>query len=460
MPTCRSGDFARPGRSVRKILLPLLGLSTAIYAQIVTLPSPQTGTVDGDVTDTVLHDPISGARVKLQAGERVLFTRCDATGRFQFQEVPLGDYAVSADQPGYLAASQLVRARLSADRTRIEVHLSLRPAAVIAGKVTDSAGVPMEGVAIDLLTLPMPPSRTVPGTRHLVAVASASTNDLGEYRFARLSPGSYYLIAHPRPHFDDTDETERITYYPRALHAASAKPVAVAVGQELPNIDIQLIRQAGVRISGRVVQPADAPRSRPFLVNTDVFARLQDASQPDDARLPVSVVNGAFELQNFLPGQYVVEAVTRDQADFGHPRILLAGYRTVEVGEKDIDGVEIAMKPPFDIQGAVVFDEHCPAVPVSIRAEVSSRFATMPPPVTSAASGEFTLPSLIPGRYKLAIRPQPAVTTANFQYSVASAKLGEREISQNGFELTGQPAGVLHIFMACSAKPAPREVVR
>ncbi len=136
-PVAKTGDAARPGRSVRRILLPLLGLSTAIYAQIVTLPSPQTGTVDGDVTENVLHDPISRARVKLRAGERMFFTRCDATGRFQFQQVPLGDYAVSADQPGYLAAGQPVSARLSADRTRIDVHLSLQPAAVIAGKVTD-----------------------------------------------------------------------------------------------------------------------------------------------------------------------------------------------------------------------------------------------------------------------------------------------------------------------------------
>ncbi len=50
----------------------------------------------------------------------------------------------------------------------------------------------------------------------MVAAASTSTNDLGEYRFARLSPGSYYLIAHPRPHRDDTDQTERVTYYPGA----------------------------------------------------------------------------------------------------------------------------------------------------------------------------------------------------------------------------------------------------
>ncbi len=228
----------------------------------------------------------------------------------------------------------------------------------------------------------------------------------------------------------------------------------------MPNVDIQFIRQAGVRISGRVVQPAEGPRPRSFLVNTDVFARPQDASQADNARLPVPVANGAFELRNFLLGQYILEAVTRDQADFGHPRTLLAGYRTVEVRGQDVDRVEIAMKPPFDIQGAVVFDKDCPAVPVSILAEVSSRFASMAPPVTSSASGAFTLPSLIPGEYKLNISPQPSGTAANYRYSVASAKLGDREVFQNGFELAGQPAGALRISIACSETPAPREVVR
>jgi len=175
--------------------------------------------------------------------------------------------------------------------------------------------------------------------------------------------------------------------------------------------------------------------------------------------LPVYAADGAFELKNFLPGQYVVEAVTSDDTDFGHSRILLGGQRTVEVRDKDIGGVEIAMRPPLDIQGAVVFGENCPAVPVSIQPQPFSRIDNIARQTASAATRTFTLGSLIPGHYTLAITPEPR-TTPGYRYSVASATLGGRDILQNGFELTGQPAGVLRISITCGAQPAARGVVR
>lgn len=352
----------------------LLGLCAVPFAQT---PSPA-GTVEGDVTDIVAHKPIPRARVKLQAGERILFTRCDENGRFQLAEVAMGSYTVVADQPGYSPAGQPPsHARLSPDKTRAEVHVLLQPYAVISGRVVDSAGVPVEGAFVELLELrPIDPnrrpglalaaSRAVLGDRELVVAYGIRTNDLGQYRFARRPAGSYYLCAHPATYSASRDETERATYYPRTLRAADAKPVAVAAGQEVVNTDIQLIRQAGVRVSGRVIQPADSPKPRSILVRSTMFVTPSDSPLLGGGLTPGFDEKGAFDLKGILPGRYVIEAATSDQTDFGNPRTLLAGRRTIEVGDKDVDGVEIAMQPPFDIHGAVVFGENCPAVPVSI----------------------------------------------------------------------------------------------
>ena len=115
------------------------------------------------------------------------------------------------------------------------------------------------------------------------------------------------------------------------------------------------------------------------------------------------------------------------------------------------------MQPPVDIRGTVVFEENCPAVPVSVVTETSSRLASVPRQVVT---GAFTLPSLVPGKYTLTIRPQPSGAAANCRYSVDSAKLGEHEILQAGFEIAGQPAGALRIAVACTVQSRSREVVR
>lgn len=450
--------------------LSLLGFCAVLSAQTPAPAPPQTGAIEGDVTDSLTHKPLAGARVKLQAGERVLFTRCGANGRFQFPELPSGNYQVTPDQPGYAAFSQTVRAAYSIiSGTPTQVHFSLKPYAAVSGRIVDSAGVPMEGVIVELLrfrsidpeqgVLSAEGRRAIVGNREMVVAAGARTNDLGEYRFARHSAGTYFVGAQPAANREDTDETERITYYRRALRGESASPIAVADGQEVSGIDIQLIRQAGVRISGRAVPPAESPKGRSIMVSTNVVAWRQDSPREREAMLPVFAAGGAFELKNFLPGQYVVEAVTTDQTDFGHPRIMMGGRRTVAVQDKDVDGVEIAMLPPVDIQGAVVFGENCPAVPVSIQPAPFSRIDFIARQIAGAATGTFTLGSLIPGKYTLLVTPDPRTVAGN-RYSVASAKLGGREVLQTGFEIAGQPPGALRIAITCSAQPGARGVVR
>lgn len=448
----------------------MLGFCAVLFAQTPSPTPPQTGAIEGDVTDILTHKPLAGARVKLQAGDLLLFTRCDANGRFQFPEIPAGNYLVAPDQPGYLAFGQTVRAAYSIiSGTPTQVHFPLKPYAVVSGRVTDSAGVPMQGASVELLRLraidpehgdlPTVGRRAIVGNREMVVADGAVTNDLGEYRFARRSAGSYYVGARPAGHRDDGDETERLTYYPRVLRAESARAIAVSDGQQVSGIDIQLIRQAGVRISGRAVPPADSPKGRSAMVSTYVVAWRQDAPQEEEAMLPSYAVEGAFELKNFLPGQYVVEAVATDQTDLGHPRILAGGRRTVEVRDKNVGGVEIAMLPPVEIQGSVVFAANCPAVPVAIQPAPFSRIDRIARQIAGAATPTFTLSSLIPGHYMLIVSPEPRTVAGN-RYSVASVRLGGREVLQSGFEIAGQPPGAMRIAITCSGQIEAGRVAR
>src|ERR1035438_2705589 len=104
-----------------KRVFPLLGLCAVL--------SGQTGTVEGDVTGGGAKKPIAGARIRLQDGERLLFTRSDENGHFQFLEVSFGSHAMAAQRLGCIPISEGAGTRtatswatLSPDHSRAEVH--------------------------------------------------------------------------------------------------------------------------------------------------------------------------------------------------------------------------------------------------------------------------------------------------------------------------------------------------
>lgn len=462
-------------RTMRAFLL--LGLCAVLFAQAPSPTLPRNGAVEGGVADSVTRKPIAGARVKLQSGGRSLFARCDASGHFQFPEVPLGEYVAAADQPGYMPVGETFGVRLVPDKPRATVNVLLQPYGIVSGRLTDSAGAPLGIAYLQLLVLrtidpkrkdpyPLGPPKATLGDREMVAIRNASTNDLGEYRFAMLAPGNYYLCYYGPTDQSYSDPAERPTFYPQVLRAESARPVAVSAGQEVPHIDIQAIRQRALTVSGRYVPFLKSPRYRGVRTTTIV---AWPADAPGQQMQPGSFHEGYFALGNFLPGAYAIEAVTVD--DDGSGRLLLAGRRTVEVPNGDIDGVEISMQPPVSIDGAVVFAANCPAVPVSIAPKFDTAVASInglvrsenlapgEPQVTAPPRGTFTLPKLIPARYKLDIRPQPPQTAANRRYSVASAKLGDRDVLQDGFEISGQAPGTLRISIACGGQPGTQKAV-
>jgi len=460
--------------------LPLFGLCSLLFSQTPSPTTSQTGTVEGDVTDSVTHKPIAGARVRLQAGDRVLFTRCDENGRFQFQPVPLGEVLVLADQPGYLGISQPpIPARLSPGKTRTQVHSLLQPYGVISGRITDPAGVAAEGVTVELLQLrpvhPKPgspavagnppefaPARATLGDNQMVAIANSKANDLGEYRFAGLAPGSYYVYAWTDEDPADQEPVTRRTYYPRAIQPESARPVAVSAGQEVSNIDIQAVRQIPRRIAGHLVPTVYSPKGHSFPIRTEVVIWLADdpAQSRGDLNWQGGWSGSDFAFGKFLPGKYVIEALASDQPDFLAERRFQAGRRTFELSDKDLDNLEIPMQPLLDLHGAVAFAKNCPAAPVSVQAEATPAFVKFDPRVADAATGAFTLPSLFPARYALTIRPQPPRTAAKLRYSVASAQLGGQDVLKDGFELDGPPAGTLRISITCGGQPGAGEVAR
>src|SRR6185437_10114670 len=75
-------------------------------------------------------------------------------------------------------------------------HLILRwfPRCVIAGKVSDENGDPVESALVELIGVSV-----IGGRKTMRTEGRARSDDLGEYRFSSLPGGSYYLTVNGEP---------------------------------------------------------------------------------------------------------------------------------------------------------------------------------------------------------------------------------------------------------------------
>ena len=151
--------------------------------------------------------------------------------------------------------------------------------AVITGRVTDEYGEPLRQAQIILLRFENGSGSRVPS-----AQARALTDDLGEYRFAHLLPGKYYVAVSAHPWYSQTtlssapalaesgfrpsgpnsapnsnpllDVVYQVTFSPNATEGGTAEELLLAAG-ETKQADIHV--QAGSRDSSA---PDESARRR------------------------------------------------------------------------------------------------------------------------------------------------------------------------------------------------------
>ena len=427
-------------------------------------PPRTTGTISGTVMNEVTGVPIAGARVKLTPQEteaEPLYGRTDAQGRFEFANVNPGHYGFAAESPGLSRSGQnSCCVDLKAGEQRVTLTVSLSPYAVISGKLTDFNGIPVADSQIEVLRK-RPKSETrglfdhaLPdGQNVLVAATEARTDDRGEFRAARVEPGTYYLVANKSRLGPWEDRANRITYYPHALDLASAKSLQVGAGQQV-RADIQIARQTGVRVAGRLLKPTRDESAAASYSYTNVTLVPEQNSLANANGLFTISRSDRFELTDILPGKYRLLAVTREQHDVlgGDAKIVLTAARLIEVADKDVEGLDIELQPSRDLLGVATFTEGCAQVPVRIEAHAFGPLASTVGSVVTGSDGKFVLSGFPPGHISLNISAIPAALSAA---RPISATLGDRDVLQDGFDYPFAADAVLRIVMGC-ANGGPR----
>ncbi len=425
----------------RSAELPLLSLLIAVIAAAAALAqkqqtqqSQEPAGVEGTVTNALTGEPLLRAHVGFRnwgattPGKYGALT--DAQGRFSIKGLPPGQYWMTAERVGFVPLQPDGRVEhqvvLRPGQHKDDVSVKLVPTGAISGRVTGANGEPVEG--IDVATV----------ASGAGAGPSRRTDENGRFRIGGLHPGQYRVKASPtnlpfppEVRTDGTTETHYApTWYPNSLVRKSGLRVQVQAGRETSGIEIALVQTPIVCVSGRV---AGIP---PEAEGVYISAYTPDRSGTGGPVRP----DGSFRVCNAMPGRNTLVAGWRgpDQTQMRSAAVEL------DVGTADIDNVELAMIPPFDIPGRVEIED-APAVPSAqpartvvrrVQLEALDPMGSMVRPAEVATDGSFKLEKVPAGRFRLRLSWEGYVRAMRLGDADVEGSVLDVRYGSGGAELT------------------------
>jgi len=404
-------------------------------------------------------------------------TRTDASGMFEFADLPPGSYRLSAAEdptaPRQEYGTSLVGRQgmntgtvitLAPGEKRADIVLVWKSPGIVSGRVLSNMGDSLVGMQVTVFT----PARDEHGKRVFRLETAIRTDDRGYYRLAGLPPRRYYLSAgSPDVIIDFPGLAVTVTsagkyqsvYFPGETEISKATGLEVSADAELTNVDFVLPRLSTFRVGGRIVDPLTGkppenipdlsliPRDRPVLAGTEASSRPYR-------------LDGSFEFVDVEPGSYWVSAIVPPSNIGGGFVTLRADQRPpfaltpVEVTHSDQNNVLLELTRGLSLQGAIRLREGSPSpvlelsdTPVSIQVRrigvdgVDESKVT----VTADGSGSFTLTNLLPGDYRF------SVENLSSGLYVEEASFGGIDLLRNPFQLLSRTSDKVTVVLSATA---------
>jgi hypothetical protein len=261
---------------------------------------------------------------------------------------------------------------------------------VVAGQLRSLEGSP--AVAVRVAAIPAPTETTRPsfGSQYFYAqppVSTTLTDNQGRYRLANIPPGRYFIVS-------------GVTYYPSTADADRARVVIVGANSTTENLDFQLQRPFGGRVSGRVSpKPDNGKQEKAILSGVNLQEILEVPVGPD----------GTFEFGHVPTGVYLVDLLP--------PSPGMGSFR-VQVGDKDITGLQLLRPATHAVTGRIVVENGpLPRAQLAFSTPTSYVGATINPDLTFSARLHST-------RHRIELAGMPV------GYSVVSVRTGNGDASQ------------------------------
>jgi hypothetical protein len=385
-----------------KVLSLLLAISAAAVAQ----------TVEGSVTNAGTAAPLAGVEVTLESPKHSYKGTTDGRGAFRIDDIAPGDYRPKYELRGFLHFTR-GESPVHVDAAGATVHVSAIMVQMgrISGRVLDANDAPLVSAIVNLSS---------PGS-----ITSISTGKDGVFTFELVPPGVYTWDARPPDRYKEPPPASgqrrgyAQTYYPGSPVRSGAGRIAIGPAAEVLGADIKLLVAPVYRLKGRVLDPRG--EAMPHAAVTlgepnDFFNKEQRITGGED---------GSFEFTRLTEGDWRLYAEAKVDG------VPVKAFRTVPVGGRDLEGVDLRLSTPFAIHGVVSMEapdgkpaERRPAVVVLGPSEGSSVVQARPD-----ASGAFTAEGIYPGAYNVL----PVSPGAPFY--LASIRLGDRDAIDGRIEL-------------------------
>jgi hypothetical protein len=438
---------------MKPALLVLLGLAVASSAGALCAaaqtrnppPDPAKPTacsISGLVVKLAGSVPLPSSTVRLESIDdhtRSFSGVTDMGGRFEVKGIEPGRYRLRVIRNGYITQEYGQRTpndpgavlALSPGQDWKELLFRLLPSGVIGGRIQNENGDPLPWVRVSALRVTY-----LRGKRTLSSEQTVVTNDLGEYRVFGLRPGRYFLSATYRPgqRLDPSEEDEDSaaigkfgyvpTYYPGTPDPARATALIVKAGDEISSMDLVLEPTAVYSVRGHVSVSSSRRNQNGIILALEARSTGIGWSVPSRQSV-VDKPDGAFEIQEVLPGSYTLSAVWFEEGRRYQAR------QSVEITNVDLEGLQLTLLPGTDVRGQMLWDPHLCLEKEALRVfarSVDTVFAYVSQ-LPIAANGAFSLHELPEGLYRITISGQSQ------DCYLKSIRYGGMEISAEGFNV-------------------------
>ncbi|MDX2268962.1 MAG: carboxypeptidase-like regulatory domain-containing protein [Bryobacter sp.] len=364
--------------------------------------------ISGRVVNSVTGEGVGKALVRLTGRGIARSVMTAKDGSFVFAKVAEGNYTLEPLKQNYFAKGSAMRVEVREEDKVEGLVFGLEPGAVIAGRLLDEDGDPLEGVSVT-------GARRVyrEGTYVMESVWQGRTNDLGEFRLSGLKAGRYFIKAQApssmfsmlnEPYEASDGEYARVpSYFPGVADLESARPIVVKPGQVVTGMDFSALRGKVYRVEGKF---ALAESDGQLYATLDRIGMLKDTSgfpQPQTAIFPGS---GAFQFRGIQPGRYLLTVSSNTKAG-------LQGQVEVTVGGADVKDLDVPRIETGPLRGVIRLEgaednaeQWKSGLELVLYCQIGLR-STTGTSVTPAPDGSFEFERGISGRKTLQVQKMP-----------------------------------------------------